>query len=199
MTLVSSSGREMFSTVNELSSRPSAAKEGCAAAAIFCARAAWLLRHIEEGNIAGGEDVGHAGDDGLAELAFEVGDVVGVARAGDFGEELARVLDAVSVDAIAAQADGAEFLFADGDGRGGAPLLIHLQAGGEEVDVGLEGRLEALVPVHEVGEQGQVAGVEGVEAGAKDVGDAALVHKGGQLRLAHGELPPFWISASAMG
>jgi hypothetical protein len=113
---------------------------------------------------------------------------VAVARAADLVEEDARIGDAVGVDAVAAQADRAELLVADGDGRGRAPLLVDLQAGGEEVDFGLEGGLEGLVPVHQIGEQGKIAGIEGVQAGAEDVGDLAFVDEGGHLRLAHGEL-----------
>jgi len=42
---------------------------------------------IEEGEVAGGKDLGHAGDDGVAQLVFEVGDAVALARAADLGEE----------------------------------------------------------------------------------------------------------------
>ena len=132
--------------------------------------------------------LGHAADNGVAQLAFEVGGQVGVAGAADLLEEDARISDAIGVDAVTAQADRAELLVADGDGRGRAPLLVDLQARREEVDLGLEGRLEGLVPVHQIGEQGQVAGVERVQAGAEDVGDLAFVDEGGHLRLAHGEL-----------
>ena len=46
-----------------------------------------------------------------------------------------------------------------------APVLIGLQPGNEEVDVGLERRLEGLVPVHEVSEDRQRLRVERVEPG----------------------------------
>lgn len=58
----------------------------------------------------------------------------------------------------------------------------------EEVDVRLEGRLEVLGPVLEVGEDGQVRSVQRVEARPEDVGDASLVDEHGHLGLAHGEL-----------
>ncbi len=45
-----------------------------------------------------------------------------------------------------------------------------------------------LVPVHQVGEQRKVAGIEGVEAGGEDVGDLAFIDEGGDLGFAHGEL-----------
>ena len=53
----------------------------------------------------------------------------------------------------------------------------------------MKGDSEILIPVHQVGEQGEIAGVEGVQSRPKDVGDFAFVDEGGQLRLAHGELP----------
>jgi hypothetical protein len=53
----------------------------------------------------------------------------------------------------------------------------------------LNGDSKAFVPVHQVGEQGQVARGELVEARSEDVGDAAFVDEGGHLRLSHGELP----------
>ena len=46
-------------------------------------------------------------------------------------------------------------------------MLIGLRARGEEIDVGFEGRLEGLVPVHEVGEDRQRLGVQRVQAGAE--------------------------------
>ena len=37
-------------------------------------------RHIEKRHLAGGEDVGHASDDRVAQLAFEIADVDSVGR-----------------------------------------------------------------------------------------------------------------------
>ena len=128
------------------------------------------------------------GDDGVAELTFEVGDVIDVARAADLLIERLGFGEVVGVDAVAAHTDGAELTVAEGDGVSGAPALVGLHARGEEVDVGLEGRLERLVPIHDVGEEGQGVGVEGVEAGAHDVGDTAFVHEEGHLGIADGEL-----------
>ena len=72
----SSSGSEMFSTTNWVSSRPSAAKAGLICVDDLVAERGLVGGHVEEGDVAGGEDVGHARDDGVAELVFEIGDVV---------------------------------------------------------------------------------------------------------------------------
>ena len=53
----------------------------------------------------------------------------------------------------------------------------------------MKGDSKFLIPVHQIGEQGQIAGVEGVQSGPKDVGDLAFVDEGGHLGLADGELP----------
>jgi hypothetical protein len=92
-----------------------------------------------------------------------------------------------AVEAEAAQPHHAEILVADRDRLLCAPALVGLGARREEVDVALEGRLEARVPVLEVREQRQRLGLERVQAGAELVGDLALVDEQRQLRLADGE------------
>ena len=62
-----------------------------------------------------------------------------------------------------------------------------------------ERRLEFLIPVHQVGEQGQIAGVERVQSRPKDVGDLAFVDECGQLDSRTVSCPPFWISMSCIG
>ncbi len=126
-TFCSSSGREMFSTANWSSKRPRAAKAGFICADDLFGEDGLVGGHIEEGEVALGEDFAHAGDDGVAQLAFKIGGEVDVAGAADLGEEGARIGDAIGVDTVAAQADGAELLVASGDGRGRAPLLIDLR------------------------------------------------------------------------
>jgi hypothetical protein len=63
-----------------------------------------------------------------------------------------------AVVAEGAQAHGAEVGIAHGDRLRRAPLLVDLLARAEEIDVALERGLEQLVPVLEVGEDGQVSG-----------------------------------------
>ena len=67
------------------------------------------------------------------------------------------------------------------------PALVRLDAGGEEVDVALEGRLEPGVPVLEVREQRQRLRLERVQSGAELVRDLPLVDEERHLRLAHRE------------
>ena len=148
-----------------------------------------LIRgHVQERDFALGKGVGHAADDGVAELAFDIGDVVLFLGAAELGVEGARIGDMPGIDAVRAQPDHAEVLVADGDRRGGAPALVGLDAAGEEIDVALERRLEHLVPVHEVGEERQRLGVEGVQTRPEDVGHLAFVDESGHLRFADGKL-----------
>ena len=70
----------------------------------------------------------------------------------------------------------------------GAPALVDLLAGAEEVDVALEGRLEELVPVLQVGQHRQRLRRQLVRAGAEDVGDLALIDEDGDLGFAHHQL-----------
>jgi hypothetical protein len=135
-----------------------------------------------------GKDFSYAGDDGVSQLSLKLAEDIDIASAADLSEEGARIRDAIRVDAIAAHGHGAEFFVSDSDGRRGAPLLVDLKASGKEVEIGLEGRLETLGPVHEVGENGQVVSVEGVKARSEYVGDSAFVDESGHLGFAHGEL-----------
>ena len=79
-----------------------------------------------------------------AQLAVELGDGVGVARAGDLGVEGLRVGDAVCVVAEGAQAHGAEILVADGHRLGRAPALVDLLARAEEETSLLNGLWKSL-------------------------------------------------------
>ena len=69
-------------------------------------------------------------------------------------------------------------------------MLVHLRAGGEEKDVGLERRLEGLVPVLQISQDGERLGGELVKSGRELVGNFAFVHKNGKLRVADGKLSP---------
>ena len=148
-----------------------------------------LIRsHVQERDGALRESIGHAGDDGVAKLSFQIRDVIDVAGAADFLMEDLGVRDFVRVDAVAAHAHRAEFLVANGDGGCSAPTLVGFHAHREIINVGLERGLEGLIPIHEVSEDGQSLGVQRVEAGAENVGDLALVDEDGHLGLTHGEL-----------
>src|SRR5260370_27537983 len=82
----------------------------------------------------------------------------------------------------------AEVLIADSNRIGSAPVLIRLQPSGRERDVGLERRLEGFVPVHQISQDRQSLGVQGVQPRAEYVGDSALIHKRSHLRLTNGSL-----------
>src|SRR5208282_6407812 len=106
--------------------------------------------HIKEGHLAGGERIRHFGDDGVAKLAFEIGNAIDIASTADFRVERFRVFQMIGINAETAKADGAELLVANGDGILRAPVLIGLDARGKKIDIGLEGRLEGFIPILEI-------------------------------------------------
>src|SRR5205807_134032 len=126
--------------------------------------------------------------DGVAQLALDVADPVGVAAAGDLLVEDPGRGDLERVDAERPEADGTELAVADRDRVGRPPLLVQAQPRREEVDVALERRLEHLVPVGEVGQDRDVLRLDRVLAGPEQIGRLALVHEQRRLGLAHGEL-----------
>ena len=143
---------------------------------------------VQKRNLALGDGVGHTTERHIAKLAFDVGHRVLLAGAADLDVERPRIGDVPGINAVAADADGAEFLVANGQRIGGAPTLIDLRARGEEINIALERGLEHLVPVHEVGEDRQRLRRERVETGSEDIGHAALIDERAHLRLTNGEL-----------
>ncbi len=67
--------------------------------------------------------------------------------ADDFGHELGRIADPHRIGAKGAQAHGAEFRVAADDRVFGAPFQIVETGGVDEIHLGLEGRLKAVVPM----------------------------------------------------
>ena len=83
----------------------------------------------------------------------------------------------VRVDAEGAKPDDAEFFVADGDWVGGSPLSVQLLTGAKKVNFGLERRGKQLVPILQIGQQGQGFGVQGLKTWPKHVGQLPLVHQ----------------------
>ncbi len=143
---------------------------------------------IDEVDAGVAEHVGHLAHNSVAQLPFKLGHGVGRARTAHLLVEDFRIGNAVGVNAECAHTHRAEFLIANRNRLRRAPLLVGLQTRGEEVNVGLKRRFERLVPVHQVGEDGQRVGAEGIETRPEDIRDAALVHEHRRLGIAHGEL-----------
>ena len=121
-------------------------------------------------------------------MALEIGHVECCERAGEAAPERFNVPDGIRIGPEAANPHRAVVLVADGDGLRGTPFLVELLALGEVVDVGFEGGLEGLVPVHEVSQNRQGLGGQGVQPGLEGVGEAAFVDEHRELRFAYGEL-----------
>src|SRR5205823_7263738 len=77
---------------------------------------ALVRSHIEKRHLAGGECIRHLGDDGVAQLAFEIGHMINITSAADLAVERFSIAQVIRINAEAAKTDGAEFLVADGNG-----------------------------------------------------------------------------------
>jgi hypothetical protein len=142
--------------------------------------------HVDEGHAGFAEDVRDVADDGVAQLAFELlRTAIALDGARQRGVEGLGVGQVEGVDAEGTQPHHAEILVADRDRIRRAPLAVDLLARGKKVDVGLEGRLEQLVPVLQVGQYRQGLRGQLVHAGAEDVGHRAFIDEHRHLRFAH--------------
>ena len=99
-----------------------------------------------------------------------------------------RLDDLEVVGAERADANDAEVVVAEHHRVRRAPLVAGEQARDDEVDVGLEGRIEAERPRLELGEDRDVVGGERVLARLEGVAELAQVDELCDLRLAHDEL-----------
>jgi hypothetical protein len=97
-------------------------------------------------------------------------------------------VDAETVAAEGANAERPEFLVAHRDRLRGAPFKPGLLFLAVEIDIGLERRGEALVPVQQRGEQRKVARLERVEPGQESVGDLTFVDEQRGLPAADSQL-----------
>jgi hypothetical protein len=89
-----------------------------------------------------------------------------------------------------AHADRPEVRVAHHHGVRRAPLEVGDLAGADEVELGHEGAVEAILPAGQGAEDGEVLRLQAVLAGAEDVGHLALPHEDGALAGPHDELGP---------
>ena len=111
-------------------------------------------------------------------------------RAGDLLEDQLGIDDAEVVGAEGADADDAEIVVAHHDRIRGAPLVAGEQARVHVVDIGLERRVEAVLPRLQLRQDGDVVGGQGVLARTERVAEFAEIHELHLLRLAHDQLRP---------
>jgi len=74
-TFCNSSGSERFSTTKVSRVSPYSVKAGFSCSLIF-GKGALVRGHIQERHLAGGKRIGHLGDNGVAQLAFEIRDAI---------------------------------------------------------------------------------------------------------------------------
>ena len=108
--------------------------------------------------------------------------------AGHLLEEDLRIGDFEVEGAKGTHAHDPEVLVAHHDGVTGAPFVTGEEAGGDVIDIRLEGALEAIFPAFQRGEDGDVVGDEVMLAGAESVPELAEIHELGHLGLANDEL-----------
>ncbi len=147
-----------------------------------------VRREVERCDLRLGDGVREPRQDGRTELP---GDFVGrgqAARPDDVLEEDPGVGDAHGIGAEGPQPDHAELGVPHHHRVGRAPLQIGEEAGVEEVDLGLERALEAVLPAAQGGQDRHVLGLDLVAPGGEEVGRLALVDEQGDLVLAHDEL-----------
>ncbi len=152
------------------------------------AELAGVGRHVEHRDARGGDGAAEFLHDDVADLEADlVGGELAIG-ADDLGDEAGRVGRAHGIGAEGAQPDRAEFRVAGDDRVARAPFLVGEAGGVDEVDLGLERRLEAVVPVLEPGQHRHVVGLEHPQARAEHVGDLPLMDEDRRLPLAHGQL-----------
>ncbi|MEZ5285992.1 MAG: hypothetical protein R2712_14520 [Vicinamibacterales bacterium] len=120
--------------------------------------------HIEHGDLRGGDGVGEDADDARAHRIAELVQPEVVVRSRHFAQERLRLDDAEVVGAERAHAHDAEVGVAEHEGIGGPPLVAREQARDDVVDVGLEGRVEAVGPRLDPREDRDVVGGQRVLA-----------------------------------
>ena len=106
-------------------------------------------RDVEHRHLAAGERFAEHADEPRPHRVGELVEPEMLVGAGHFLQELRRLDDAEVVRAERADADDAEVLIAHHDRVGRAPLVAREQPGDDVVDVGLERRLEAVLPALE--------------------------------------------------
>ena len=109
-------------------------------------------------------------------------------RSGNFFQEQLRIDDVEIVGAEGARPDDAEVFVAHHDRIGGSPLVAGEQPRVQVVDVGLERRVEAVLPRFQLRQHRDVVGRQRVLAGTERVTELAEVDELHLLRLAHDQL-----------
>ena len=143
---------------------------------------------VEHRNLRGGERLAEHTDEPRAHDVRELVQPEMVVRAGHFLQELCGLDNPEVVGAKSAHTNDAEILVADHDRVRRAPLVAREQARDDEIDVGLEGGFEAVLPSLEARQHRDVVGRKRVLAGLEQVAVFAQVDELDVLRLAHDQL-----------
>ena len=143
---------------------------------------------IEHRHLGRCKRIAEHADDPRAHRVGELVETEVLVGAGDFLQEQLRVHDLEVERAERPSAHDAEVGIPHHDGVGRAPLVPGEQARGQEVDVGLERRLEAVLPRLQPRENRDVVRGERVLARTERVAELTDVDELRHLRLAHDQL-----------
>ena len=116
-------------------------------------------------------------------MPFQIANIIGSTRPAYLRKKRPRINDPIGVNSVTAQTYRPKLLVADGNRRRRAPLLIDLKPSREEINFRLERGLKRLVPIQQIRQQRQIAGVQSVQAWTKHIGNLAFIHKRSHLRL----------------
>ena len=146
--------------------------------------------HVEDGDLRGRQRVGKDADDAGPHGVGELLEPEVLIRPRHFLEEQLRIHDAKVVRPERTRPDDAEIFVAHHDRVGRAPLVPGKEPRGHVVHVGLERRVEAVLPGFQLRQDRNVVGRERVLAWTERVAELAEVHELHLLRLAHDQLRP---------
>ena len=145
-------------------------------------------RDIEHRNFRSRERVAEDADDARTHRLGEFIETKIAIRAGHFLEHQLRIDHLEIVGAKGAHAHDPEILIAHHDRIRSAPFVPGEKAGRDKINVRLEGRLEAVLPRLERGQNRDVVGREGVFARPESVAEFAQVNELRDLRFADDQL-----------
>src|SRR5687767_7854233 len=145
-------------------------------------------RHVEYRHLRRRQRVGEDADDARAHRVAELVQPEIVVGSGDLPKKDLRVHDFEIVGTEGAHADHTEVVVAEHHRIGRAPLVAGEETRDDEVDVGLEGRLEPVGPRFDPRQDGDVVGDQPVLPWSERVPELTEVHELHDLRFADDQL-----------
>lgn len=147
-----------------------------------------LASQVQDRNLGVAQNIAELGNDDVADLSNDLVLREFAVGADHVLQEQGSVLDRDRVGAKSSDAHDAEVLIAHHDRVHGAPLQVGESLGVDEVNLGNERGIEAVLPTLEGGKNRHVLRAQRVHARLEHVGDLAFIHEHSHLRFANGQL-----------